>query len=35
MISFWVKDKIKINVGKKKKGIINVQKLIINVFVKC
>lgn len=35
MISFWVKDKIKTNVGKKKKGTTNVQKLIINVFVKC
>lgn len=33
MISFWVKDKIKINVGIKR--IINVKKLIINVFVKC
>lgn len=33
MISFWVKDKIKTNVGKK--NPTNVQKLIINVFGKC
>lgn len=33
MISFGVKDKIKTNVGINR--TTNVQKLIINVFVKC